>query len=393
MNHQTPFKFQAKTKFIAGPHSIKQLGAEVNRLGVSRLLLVTDQGIVKAGLLEAVTTPLESAGISVTLFDQVESNPTNHTADAGAQQARHASAEAVLGVGGGSPIDAAKLIAVMATNDGPIETYCGAGVDPWPEQPLPIIAVPTTAGTGAEVSAAGMINLPDLGRKMDIFGPSILPQVAIADAALTVGLPPKLTAWTGVDALSHAIEAYTCRGATPISDALAEGAIKLAADNLRTAYQAGNNIEARHNMLVASAMAVMAASGAGGLGVIHSLAQTLGGFYNLPHGLTIAVCFTLGLRFNLEMMPHKYATVAHLLGVNTNGMTTEQAAQTVISAIEQLLVDIDIADTFETLTVQPDDIPQLAKYALLDGCTPTNPRPLNEEDFVALFQQGFVTDL
>ena len=383
------FKFQAKTKFIAGPDSVQQLGSEVVDLGVNKVLLVTDQGIVKAGLLDPVLAPLEGAGIKTAVFDRVEPNPTDQTALAGAAQARASGAQAVIGLGGGSPIDAAKAIAVMVTNDGPFEDYCGVGADPWPNTPLPIIALPTTAGTGAEVSAAGMINLPERGRKVDIFGASILPKVAIADAKLTLSLPPRLTAWTGIDALSHAVEAYVCVGANPVSDAIAEGAIKLVAENIRRVYSDGDDVEARHNMLVASAMAVMAASGAGGLGVIHSLAQTLGGFYDLPHGLTIAVCFPYGLAYNLPVALEKHATVSRLLGTDTRGMTPEEAAHSVVAAIQQLKADLEVTDTFQSINVRREDILQLAEYAMLDGSTPTNPRSLVVEDFVGLFEDGF----
>ena len=382
------FNFQAITKFIAGPDSVQQLGTETANLGVSRALLVTDQGIVKAGLLDTVLAPLVEAGIKTAVFDQVEPNPTDQTALAGAAQAKTSGAQVVIGLGGGSPIDAAKAIAVMATNEGPFAAYCGAGADPWPNTPLPIMALPTTAGTGAEVSAAGMINLPQRGRKVDIFGSSILPKVAIADAKLTLSLPPHLTAWTGIDALSHAVEAYVCVGANPVSDALAEGAIKLVAKNIRRVYADGQDVEARHNMLVASAMAVMAASGAAGLGVIHSLAQTLGGFYDLPHGLTIAVCFPYGLAFNQPVVPEKYATVSRLLGMDTPGMRSEEAAQDVVTTIQQLTADLDVTDTFASMGVRQEDIPQLAQYAMLDGSTPTNPRPLTVGDFAELFEQG-----
>ncbi|WP_420641520.1 iron-containing alcohol dehydrogenase family protein [Candidatus Leptofilum sp.] len=383
------FKFQARTKLLAGPDSVQQLGTEVNALGVNHVLVVTDQGIVNAGLLDAVLRPLHKANITTTIFDQVEPNPTDETALVGGSRAQEQGAQAIVALGGGSPIDAAKAIAVMATNDGPFVDYCGAGGDPWPNTPLPIIAIPTTAGTGAEVSAAGMINLPKQGRKVDIFGASILPKVAIADANLTVTLPPHLTAWTGVDALSHAVEAYLCLGANPVSDAIAEGAIRLVAQNIRRVFLDGSDIEARHNMLVASAMAVIAASGAAGLGVIHSLAQTLGGFYDLPHGLTIAVCFADGLAYNLPTKPEKLAAIAHLLGVDTSKMTMEEAAKSVIPAIRQLNADLNITDTYASMNVQRDDIPKLAEYALLDGCTPTNPRPLTHEAFVMLFEGGF----
>jgi len=267
--------------------------------------------------------------------------------------------------------------------------YCGTGVDPWPNTPLPIFAIPTTAGTGAEVSPAAMINIPQLGRKMDMFGPGILPKVAIADPTLTLSLPPHLTAWTGIDALSHAVEAYVCVQANPISDAIAERAIALVANNIRQAYVDGGNLEARHNMLVASAMAVIATSSAGGLGVIHSLAQTLGGYYNLPHGLTIAVCFPYGLAYNAPAVSEKYAMVARLLGTATDAMNPQEAAVSVVQAIQQLSDDLDIHDNFETMGVQQSDIPRLAELAMLDGCTPTNPLRLDLDSFVNLYEQAF----
>jgi len=381
------FQFQAKTKFLAGPNAIQQLGSSMTDLGIDNVLVVTDHRLIKAGVYTPVARILEEAGVKTVVFDAVEPNPTDQVVLQGAQQARAANAQAIVAIGGGSPLDAAKAIAVMATNDDPFLEYCGA-FDPWPNTPLPIIAIPTTAGTGAEVSAAAMINLPSQGRKDYLFGPSILPKVAIADANLTLSLPQRLTALTGIDALSHAVEAYVCAGANPISDALAEGAIKLVANNLRHAYQDGQNTEARHNMLVASAMAVMAAANAGGLGVIHSLAQTLGGYYNLAHGLTIAVCFPYGLVYNLPAVPEKYAAVSRLLGTDTNNMTLEEAAKSVVPAVQQLIADLDVIDTFETMNVQREDVPTLAEYAMLDGSTPPNPRPLTVEDFVTLFTKA-----
>lgn len=383
------FEFQAPTKVLFGAGTTKRLGEEVKALEVQNVLIVTDQGIINAGLLDAVLAPLEGAGIKTAVFDQVKPNPTDQTAIAGAAQAKVNQAQAIIALGGGSPIDAAKAIAVMTTNDGPFESYCSAGADPWPNTPLPIIALPTTAGTGAEVSAAAMVNLPEQGRKVDIFGHSILPKVAIADARLTESLPQHLTAWTGIDALSHAVEAYVCVGSNPLSDAIAEGSIKLIVKYIRRVYADGGDLEARHNMLIASSMAVIAASGAAGLGVIHSLAQTLGGFYDLPHGLTIAVCFPYGLAYNLPVVPEKLAILSRLLGTDTGGMTPEEAAQSVVPAIRQLNADLNVTDTFETMNVQQVDVPKLAEYAMLDGCTPTNPRSLALEEFMALFEGGF----
>ncbi len=382
------FKFQAATKFIFGVDTISQLGQEVQAIGGQKVLIVTDKGIVNAGILDRVTQPLAEANIEVAVFDDIEPNPTDSAIKAGAKRLKAESADVVIGLGGGSPLDAAKSIAVMATNDGQVTDFCGVGADPWPNPPRPILAVPTTAGTGAEVSSAAMINIPAQGRKMDMFGSSILPKVAIADPTLTLGLPPRLTAHTGIDALSHAVEAYVCARANPISDVIAERAITLVAENIRQAYANGRDLAARGNMLLASAMAVIAASNAGGLGVIHSLAQTLGGFYNLPHGLTIAVCFPYGLAYNLLAVPDKYANVTRLLGVNTAGMSTLEAAKAVVPAMQALLIDLDITDDLQTLGIKQADIPELAEKAMLDGCTPPNPRPLDTVSFVKLYEQA-----
>jgi alcohol dehydrogenase len=219
-----------------------------------------------------------------------------------------------------------------------------------------------------------------------MFGRSIQPATAILDPELTVGLPPKLTAWTGIDALNHAFEAYIASYANVFTDMLAEKAIELAVHNIRQAYQHPEDLEARGNMLISSTMAVMAASA--GLGVVHSLAQTIGGYYDAPHGLAIAVCFVPGVEYNLAYEQEKLARVAEIMGVDTSEMEVEEAAQSVIPALQNLLDDLDIPRGFEALGVKEEDIPTLAEIAVLDGCTPTNPRSLEKEDFVALFERG-----
>jgi alcohol dehydrogenase class IV len=382
------FKFQAKTKVLFGPDVVKKVGAETVALDAQRVVVVTDKGIVNAGLLEKAIRPLEKAGVQVAVFDEVEPNPTGATILRGAQCLKDERAEAVVGLGGGSPMDAAKSMAVMAVNDGTVEEYC-SGTDPWPVPPLPILAVPTTAGTGAEVSSAAMVNLPDKGLKAAMFGPSILPQVALVDPLLTLGLPPRLTALTGIDALCHAVEAYTCARANAISDAIAERAVELVANNLRQAYANGKNIEARSNMLLASTMAILAAINAGGLGIIHSLAQTIGGYYNLPHGLTIAVCYPIGLAYNVIAMPEKYAKVSRLLGTDISGMSPIAAAKSVVTAHRELIADLDITDDLRSLGVTKTDIPRLAELAMLDGSTPVNPRAINAKGFEMLYEQAF----
>ncbi|MGD8474785.1 MAG: iron-containing alcohol dehydrogenase [Anaerolineae bacterium] len=380
------FKFHVPTKLLSGPDAVAQLPVELASLGATRAFIVTDPGIVCAGLLRKITDVLDKGGVAFEVFDQVEPNPRDSTILAGAEQARELGADAMVALGGGSPIDAAKAMAVMAANEGPLVQYCGAGADPWPVLPVPIVAIPTTAGTGAEVSGAAMINLVAESRKADIFGQSIRPVTAILDPVLTVGLPPGLTASTGIDALSHALEAYVALYANPITDALAEQAMRLVADNLHRVTFDGVNLEARGHMLLASAMAVMAAGA--GLGVIHSLAQTIGGFYDAPHGLSIAACFPLGMRYNLSAAPEKFARIAQLLGADVAGLSPSAAAEAAVPALEALLRDLGITSDLKDLGARQADIPRLAELAMLDGCTPTNPRPIDEAGFAALFARG-----
>ncbi|MCK4975435.1 MAG: iron-containing alcohol dehydrogenase, partial [Anaerolineales bacterium] len=276
--------------------------------------------------------------------------------------------------------------AVMAVNEGPLEDYCCAGADPWPVAPPPIIGIPTTAGTGAEVSAAAMLNLVSEHRKVDLFGDTILPVTAILDPELTVGLPPNLTALTGIDALNHAFEAYIAIYANSFTDMLAEKAIELAVNNIRKVYKDPTDLEARGNMLIASAMAVMSAGA--GLGVIHSLAQTIGGYYDDPHGLAIAVSFVPGTQYNLSVEQKKLGRISQIMGTDISGMTEEEAAKSVIPALQYLLKELDVPTGFDSLGVKENDIPELAKIAMLDGCTPFNPRPLDEQAFIELFQLG-----
>jgi len=199
-------------------------------------------------------------------------------------------------------------------------------------------------------------------------------------------LPPKLTAWTGIDALNHAFEAYIARYSNPFTDMIAEKAIELAVNNLRQAYRTPGDLEARGNMLIASTMAVMAASA--GLGVVHSLAQTIGGYYDAPHGLAIAVCFVPGIKYNLECEQEKFARVSQIMGTDTSGMSLDQAARSMIPALQSLLDDLDIPRGLDSLGVKEIDIPKLAEIAMLDGSTMANPRPLEKSDFVTLFSHG-----
>ncbi len=385
-NFSNMFTFDAKTRVVFGPDTVQRLGKEAASFGAAKVLLVTDKGIVQAGLLEKARQPLAEAGITVAVFDEVQPNPTTITVSEGAQAARDHQADLIVGLGGGSSMDAAKAIAIMSVNEGPLEDYCEV-FDAWPNTPPSVICLPTTAGTGAEVSLAAMINLPGKNVKRALFGASIQPAVAIVDPTLTLGLPSRLTALTGIDALSHAVEAYIAKDANPISDALAEKAIELVAENLRQAYAHPEDLEARTHMLLASTMAVIACSSAG-LGIVHSLAQTLGGYYDVPHGLSIAVCFPIGIGYNVPVALEKCGQISSMLGTHTNGMSNDVAAQSVVDALRKLTTDLEVQDDLQSLGVREADLPRLAEICMEDGCTPTNPRPIDTTAFEALYRSA-----
>ena len=372
------FSFNQKTQVLFGINALAELPGELTRRNIDRLLLVSDPGIEKAGILGKVTDTLDEAGAEYRAFIEIEVNPTATTMTRGAEVCKSTACDAVLGIGGGSPIDAAKVIAMLATNTEPLEHYIGKGADAWKNAPLPILAIPTAAGTGAEVSGAAMINLIAERRKVDIFGLSITPDTAICDPVLTVGLPPHLTATTGVDALTHAIESYVCNAANPVSDMFTVRAIELIANNIKLAFAIGNNLHARSAMLLASSLAII---GYAGLGCVHSVAQTIGGYYNLPHGLSVSVCLPSCSEYNIATVPEKYAHIARIFGVDTSRMNVNEAAGSAITAFRQLLADLEVTDTLTSLGVKHADVNALAKQCMLDGSTAPNPRPLTEENF------------
>lgn len=372
------FSFNQKTQVLFGTNALAELPGELKRRNIDKLLLVSDPGIEKAGILGKVTATLRAAGADHHVYTEIEVNPSDTTMTRGAEVCKATGCDGVLGVGGGSPIDSAKVIAMLATNAEPLEHYIGKGADAWENAPLPILAIPTAAGTGAEVSGASMINLIEERRKVDIFGLSITPDTAICDPVLTVGLPPHLTATTGVDALTHAIESYVCNAANPVSDMFTVRAIELIANNIKPAFADGTNIEARSAMLLASSLAII---GYAGLGCVHSVAQTIGGYYNLPHGLSVSVCLPTCSAFNISTVPEKYAHIARIFGVDTSAMTLSEAAGSAITAFRRLLTDLEVTDTLASLGVKTADVDTLAKRCMLDGSTPPNPRPLTEENF------------
>jgi len=376
------------TKIIFGAGAIGQV-AEVSRdLCIQRPLIVTDPGIVKCGLVERLTAPLKKAGIAWSLFDRVEGNPTEASVFPGVDIYGGESCDGVIAMGGGSAIDAGKAIRLKATHALPLEDYDDLknGGDKISANLPPMIAVATTSGTGSEVGRSAVIALKATGRKTVIFSPYLMPSVAIGDPELTLELPPHLTAATGMDAMTHNLEAYLSVGYHPMCDAIAIKGVEIVNKYLRTAVHDGKNLDARTRMCAASMMGAVAFQK--GLGTVHSLAHPLSTVAGLHHGLTNGILLPYVMRFNLAAVRDRLAELAGALGVDTRSLSPDQAANAAITAIEKLNADIGIPARLSEVGVTAEMIPKMAPKAMEDGCHLLNPRPTTAEDMEMLYREA-----
>lgn len=375
--------FSSPKKILLGAGAINQVGRLAKSLSAKKALIVTDQGVVKARLVEGIQESLQSEQINVGLFDKVEAEPPARVIDQCAQLARSEAYDIVIGVGGGSSLDVAKGVSIMATNEGEIIDY--AGVDLVPVNRLPLILVPTTAGTGSEVTRALIITDERDMTKRAVFSDFNLADLAIVDPLLTVSLPQVITAETGIDALAHAIEAYVSVNATPFSDILAIEAIRLVAENLPAAYAKGNNIEARFNVMLASTLAG-AAFNSGGLGAVHGLAYVLGTEYHLPHGRSVAIMLPHVMDYNKIGNLNKYAQIAQAMGENIEGLSTYEAAEKSVDAAKRLLEDVNISIKLTDYGSSEKDLPRMVEAGMKQTrLFVPNPRDLAEEDVKNVF--------
>ncbi len=319
------FEFQVRPRILYGPRSVREVGFEASKLGGTRAVIVTDKVLRKVGLAQKVADGLEGSGVTlVGIFDDVPPNSEVRVVEQGAAYAREAGCDLLIALGGGSVLDTAKGMNMLLAEGGSLLDYEGAGLL---TRPLgPFIAIPTTAGTGSEVTLAAVIRDEAQGLKLIFNSPFMMPDVAILDPELTLSLPPGLTAATGMDALTHAIEAIVSTAAQPLSDALAIGAIRLITANLRQAVHHGNDLEARGSMLLASNMAGIAFSNAL-LGIVHAMAHPCGGRYGVPHGVANSILLPYGMEYNLPACAPLLADVAAALGGDTRGMDDETAAR------------------------------------------------------------------
>ncbi|MDO7787835.1 iron-containing alcohol dehydrogenase [Desulforamulus aquiferis] len=369
---------------LLGVGCLEELKNYLKPMSFRKALIVTDKVLVDTGLVDKLYTVLDREGILYIVYKDVSPNPTVNQVDFGLKLMKDNGCDFLISFGGGSPHDCAKAIALLATNGGDIRNY--EGINKVKKSSAPLIAINTTAGTGSELTRFCIITDEERQIKMAINDWRVTPVIAVNDAELMIGKPPGLTSTTGMDALTHAIEAYVSVNASPITDCQARKAIDLVFNHLLEAYKDGNNIEAREGMVYAQFLAGIAFNNAG-LGYVHAMAHQLGGFYDLPHGLCNAVLLPAVMRFNLPVVAKKYARVARAVGIDTGGLTDEQSAELLIEKIEQLNKELSIPLKLSELRgFNAGDIPQLAENALKDITRLTNPRQGNQEDVEEIYR-------
>ncbi|HIM12349.1 TPA: iron-containing alcohol dehydrogenase [Candidatus Poribacteria bacterium] len=377
--------FTFPTHIVFGNGTIQTIPKELSKFQIKKALIVADKGLLQAGLIDIVTQQLEIAGVQYAIYDGVQGNPIEQDVYDGVKVYKNNVCDFVIGIGGGSPLDIAKLICLKSTHELPLEEYEDSiGGHKKISSNLPdFMAIPTAAGTGSEVGRSAVVTLESSGRKTVIFSPHLLAKVVIADPELTVGLPRGLTAATGMDALTHNLEAYLAKNFHPICDGIALEGMKLVSENLRRAVEDGTDLEARGNMLVAAMMGAIAFQK--GLGVTHSLAHPLSTVSGLHHGLANAIVLPHAMDFNRQVSADRLVDVASALGVETGSLSLEEGAQAAIDQVLMLCQDVGIPQNLSQVGVEANQIPVLAEQAIQDICHQLNPRVCTLQDMIDIY--------
>ncbi|MEB0208444.1 L-threonine dehydrogenase [Pseudomonas sp. CCC3.1] len=371
---------------IMGNGCLNEAMTAIRNYGFRKALIVTDAGLAKAGVATLIAEKLALQDIDSVIFDGAKPNPSIANVEAGLKVLKQHQCDFVVSLGGGSPHDCAKGIALCATNGGHIRDY--EGVDQSAKPQLPLVSINTTAGTASEMTRFCIITDEERHVKMAIVDRNVTPLLSVNDPELMVAMPKGLTAATGMDALTHAVEAYVSTASTPITDACAIKAMELISQNLRQAVNDGKNLTARENMAYAQFLAGMAFNNAS-LGFVHAMAHQLGGFYDLPHGVCNAVLLPHVQTFNASVSAVRLTDVARALGADVRGLSPEEGAQAAIAAIRTLAKDVEIPAGLRDLGAKLDDIPVLATNALKDACGFTNPRKADQAQIEEIFRNAF----
>jgi alcohol dehydrogenase class IV len=381
--------FRIPSNVITGSGSSKQVGEECKKLGLKKALIVTDQNLVKLGIPDGVKESLQQNGVEHATYDGVNTEPVAEYVQEGLEAFKGNGCDFLLAVGGGSPMDTAKAVSVMATNAGSIEDYMGIGKVP--KKGMPVIAVPTTAGTGSEVTSFSIITDTKKDVKMLIGSPFLIPAIAVVDPQLTLTLPKDITAATGTDALTHAIEAYASVKAQPMSDIMALASIELIAGNLKQAWSDGKNLGARENTMMGALMGGIAFSNSS-VALVHGMARPIGAYFHVRHGASNAALLGTVMEFSLEGNPARYARIAQAMGADISGLSEMEVARRGAEAVKKLIKDIEIPSLRE-LGVGKEKLEQLApkmsEDAIASGSPANNPRQASKEEIIELYKIAY----
>jgi len=387
MTLTSSFTVTQPTRIQFGVGSINNLATTVQDFNGSNVFLVLDPGLIKSGIAGQITAPLDDAGIPYVMYDSIDPEPGLKLADKGYKLAKSNGCDCVIGAGGGSAMDVAKAVAILMTNGGKAADYLG--LDKIAKPGVPKIMVPTSAGTGAEVTFTAVFINEKTGSKGGMNGTPLYPEAAVLDPMLTLSLPPKVTAYTGIDALTHALEAYTSTQAHTMSEMYSLEAIKLISRNLPKAYANGTNLEARSAMLMGSLLGGKALATAG-VGLVHAMAYPMGGMFGIPHGLANAILLPYVIEYNLIGNMEKFATLAAIMGKKTDDMTTREAAERCVETLFELNGDVDIPGTLQDIDIPVEQLPEMARIALtVTRPVENNPRKPTLEDVISIYQMAY----
>ncbi|MDQ1317429.1 MAG: Iron-containing alcohol dehydrogenase [Candidatus Poribacteria bacterium] len=380
-------KFYIPTKIVKGIGALEHVGTEAKTLKASKALIVTGKNLAKIGYANNIHGLLKSAGIETEIFDEVMPDPTVKLVEKGTEIVKNGNFDVIIGLGGGSNIDAAKAMSVMANNPGSITDYEGS--DKFQNSPMPIIAIPTTAGTGSEVSYSSVITDTDRNYKFVVWSSLLVPRVAILDPQMPSTAPTIVRIAAGMDALTHAIESYLSKNANVYSETLALSAIRLIEENLRQSIADSHNATAMSNMQIAANMAGMAFTTTR-LGIVHALALPPSALFHVPHGLANAILLPHGMEFNLIANPKKFANIARSMGEHVESSTKlMEAAMSAVDAVVELADDIGAPATLESVGVTKESIPKMAEDGMKSGHIAVNPRYVTLEDAMMILEKAY----
>lgn len=369
-----------------GAGAIAEVVNEINKRGFKKTLVVTDPDLLKFNVTQKVTALMDQAGQPYEIFSEVKANPSVRCVNEGVEAFKKAEADSIVAIGGGSAMDTAKAIGIIINNPEFADVTSLEGVAPTKNPSVPIIAVPTTAGTAAEVTINYVITDEDKKRKFVCVDPHDIPIVAVVDSDMMSSMPKGLTASTGMDALTHAIEGYTTLAAWELTDMMHLKAIEIISRSLRGAVN--NEPEGREGMALGQYIAGMGFSNVG-LGVVHGMAHPLGAFYDTPHGIANAVLLPYVMAYNAPFTGEKFKYIAEAMGVDTAGMTQDEYRQAAVDAVSQLSKDVGIPAKLHEIGVKEEDLPALAEAAMADVCTGGNPRPCTVESILEIYKTAF----